>query len=234
MAHKRKKEVVEEDYDFVPPEFDERRFLENDIKGTKLLLVTVAFAIVCGIIAFALGGISIYLGLVVLIAGMVALRYLYPLARVPKESVETKALLGNAGLFFFIFLVIWVLLLNIPFSDNANPEIRDVSIWMQDSAGTWVEVLPTGYTFSVTQQGATGIANITARVTDNGGLSNVQILVYGGGISGSYVNMTDVDNHMFSLSSTYSVGEYHFQIKAQDKVGHTSESNTYLVVISLA
>ena len=234
MAHKRKKEVAEEDYDFVPPEFDERKFLENDIKGTKLLLVTVAFAVVCGIIAYVLGGFSIYLGLVVLIAGMVVLRYLYPLAKVPRQSVETKAILGNVALFFFIFLAMWILLLNVPFSDNANPEIRNISLWVQDSGGNWVEIHPTGYSFLVTQQGTTGVVNITARVTDNGGLSNVQILVYGGGISGSYVNMTDAGNHMFSLSNTYSVGDYHFQIKAQDKIGHASESNTYLVSISRA
>ena len=108
MARKRKKEVVEETYDFVPPEFDERKFLENDIRGTKLLLVTVAFSVICGIIGYAVGGVSIYLGLVVLIGGMVALRYLYPLARVPKESVETKTLLGNVVLFFFIFAGYWL------------------------------------------------------------------------------------------------------------------------------
>ena len=232
MARKRKKEVVEETYDFVPPEFDERKFLENDIRGTKLLLVTVAFSVICGIIGYAVGGVSIYLGLVVLIGGMVALRYLYPLARVPKESVETKTLLGNVVLFFFIFLAIWILLLNIPFSDNANPEIRDISLWVQDSGGNWIEKEVNGYTFLVTQQEATGIINITARVADNGGLSSAQILVSSGGVSGSYVNLTDSGNHMFSLSDTYSVGDYHFQIRATDKVGHVTTSNIYLISIA--
>lgn len=232
MAHKRKKEVVEEVYDFVPPEFDEKKFLENDIRGTKLLFVTLAFAVVCGIIAFALGGFSVYLGLVVLIGGIVALRYLYLLVRVPKESIERKTILGNAVLFFFIFLAIWILLLNVPFSDNSNPEVRDISLWVQDSGGNWVEKTVNGYSFLVAQQDATGVINITARVADNGGLSSVQILVSSSGVTGTYVNMTDTGNHMFSLSDTYSVGDYHFHIRATDKIGHTTESDVYLISVT--
>lgn len=125
MAHKRKKEVVEEEYEFVPPEFDEKKFLENDIRGTKILLLTAAFAIVFGIIAYILGGFNIYLGLIVMVVGMVALRYLYPLAKIPWSTVEKKTFFGNVGLFFFIFLAVWIILLNVPFSDQANPEIRD-------------------------------------------------------------------------------------------------------------
>jgi hypothetical protein len=148
--------------------------------------------------------------------------------------VETKTLLGNAAVFFFIFLAVWILLLNIPFSDNANPGISGISLLVQNSSGNWVKADISGYTFSVTQQGATGVINITARVADNGGLSSIQILVSSGGVPGSYVNMTDVGNHMFSLSDTYSVGDYHFQIRAEDKVGHTSESDVYLISVSRA
>ncbi|MDD1764931.1 MAG: hypothetical protein LUO84_00560 [Methanomassiliicoccales archaeon] len=232
MAHKRKKEVVEEEYEFVPPEFDERKFLENDIRGTKILLLTAAFAIVFGIIAYILGGFNIYLGLIVMIAGMVALRYLYPLAKIPWSTVEKKTFFGNVGLFFFIFLAVWIILLNVPFSDHANPEIRDVSIWIRDASGNMTEIHPKGSIFSITQQGATGIVNITARVSDNSGLASVMVNV--SGITGNFVDMTDIGSHTFSLSNTYHTGDYNFVIKAEDKVGHTSRSSTYILNIAQA
>lgn len=231
MAHKRKKEVVEEEYEFVPPEFDEKKFLENDIRGTKILLLTAVFAVMFGIIAYVLGGFSIYLGLIVMIAGMVALRYLYPLAKIPWSTVEKKTFFANVGLFFFIVLAVWIILLNVPFSDQSNPEIRDASIWIRDVSGNMTEIHPKGSIFSITQQGATGIVNITAKVSDNSGLASVMINISGEGVSGNFVNMTDIGSHTFSLSNTYHTGNYNFVIKAEDKVGHTSRSSTYILNI---
>lgn len=232
MARKRKKEEPQEEYEFVPPEFDERKFLENDMRGTKLLLITVLFAVIFGIIAFLLGTVSAWLGLVVLIGGMAGLRYLYLLFRIPKESIERKSLLGNLALFFFMFLAIWVLLLNMPFTDNADPDVGGVELWVQNSELNWIRVETDGLTFSVVPYGD-GTLNITARVTDNGALSLVQIRVYGEGDPGSYVNMTDIGDHEFSLSRSFTGGSYHFVIRAEDSVGHSSESSIYTILVTL-
>ena len=53
VAKKRRKEEekVEEKYEFKPPDFDEKAFLEKDIVATKTLFVSSLVAVVLGIIA---------------------------------------------------------------------------------------------------------------------------------------------------------------------------------------
>ncbi|MBM4237059.1 MAG: hypothetical protein FJ151_01065 [Euryarchaeota archaeon] len=226
MAHKRKKEVAkEEEYEFVPPEFDEKEFLENDIKGTKTLLLTTVFAIVCGIIAFLLGGVSALLGLVILIGGMVALRYLYLVIGIKPNEVEKKTMIGNLIVFFFLTLGIWILLVNPPFSDQTDPQVSEVSIWFQDSNGNWTKQLPTDFRFSVP---SSGVINITAEVADNDRLSEVRISLQGGGTE----NMTNSAGSFFEFSDSYAVGSHTFYIIATDVHGHTTTSNVFTIQVT--
>ena len=56
MAKKRRRitEDPEEDYEFVPVEFDEREFILKDIYGTKITLAVIALSVVVGFIAASL------------------------------------------------------------------------------------------------------------------------------------------------------------------------------------
>jgi len=196
MAKKRKKDKAEkEEYEFRPPDFDEKEFIKKELADTRTLILTVLYAIVFGVSAGVLMlaseellGAAFMMG----IAGIVSLKYVYPLMKVDTSTFQKKNWLGNTAVFFFTFLAIWVLVLNVPISDHAQPAVENVIVWVDD--GTTVRGLE--YTYIETlgiygwvplnssddpekmidvSSGAT--VNITARVTDNGDLRSVTIQV---------------------------------------------------------
>jgi len=118
MAKKRKKEEPES-YEWVPPEFNEKEFLENDIRVTKGLMWSTILAIVFGALDFAAGSVSLWLGGIVYLAGAVLMIKVFPkvpLFSMGGEKAEKKNLAGNLALFMLLSLGIWILFMNPPFS----------------------------------------------------------------------------------------------------------------------
>lgn len=119
MAKKKRrtpKKKEEEDYEFVPPEFDEKEFLVNDIYATKVLGVTVVLAIILGAFAYFLHQlVDVLAGYLLLLASLGALNTILQLLRVDTASVENKTLIGNYLTFLFLFLATWIIALNPPF-----------------------------------------------------------------------------------------------------------------------
>ena len=119
MAKKRKKEEKAETYEWVPPQFDEREFLNKDLRSTKSLMVTAALAILFGIVAFGIGALLGNLqlaGILLIFAGAAALKKVYPLLGIKESAVDKKILAGNIAMFIFLALGIWIMLMNKPFS----------------------------------------------------------------------------------------------------------------------
>lgn len=120
MAKKKRKDEKEETYEWVPPEFDERAFLEKDIVVTKSLMITALLAIAFGILAFAVGdaagslvGFLVYIaGAIVVIRGLPKL----PFLKIKEEDIDKKTLAGNVALYVLLALGVWILLMNPPFS----------------------------------------------------------------------------------------------------------------------
>ncbi|MEM0342969.1 MAG: hypothetical protein QXJ32_01260 [Thermoplasmata archaeon] len=216
MAKKRKKEKKEEEYEFTPPDFDEKEFLMKELKDTKVALATVGFAILAGAIAGVISMVSRALvgaAFLVAIAGIFSLRYYYKLLKIDITAFTKKNWVGNVATYFFTFLAIWVLLLNAPFSDLADPSIDSIEIFVHDvNADSWqaieykrIEALGgfvwvfKGTNNSVTPtntpiHASNGyIVNITARVTDNGKLSYAEIAV-GAEV---YARMTASSDHRY-------------------------------------
>ncbi|NYT12757.1 MAG: hypothetical protein GKC03_09485 [Methanomassiliicoccales archaeon] len=228
MARKKRKvEEKEEEYEWVPPEFDEKAFLEKDIKGTRALLVTVVICVIFAVIGYFVStSVHWALGFVILLVGIVVLRYIYPFTGVDRESLETKTMIGNFVLFFLLFLGLWILFMNPPFSDHTNPSIGEPTIWV-DVGGVWTELTDQN---EQTLIHAGDPVNITAKVTDNGKLNSIRIEVVLAGESGTFVNMTDVGNNIYGFNATYSQGSYVFTIKATDSAGNISQiEDTFLV-----
>lgn len=197
MAKKRKKDKAEkEEYEFRPPDFDEKEFIKKELTDTKTLILTVVYAILFGIgagvlmlVSEDLLGVAFMMG----IAGIVSLKYFYSLIKVDTSTFQKKNWLGNTAVFFFTFLAIWVLVLNVPISDHAPPAVENVIIWVDD--GTTVRgmeyVYENGYYIwkslnasdpsdapnTWIDASAGMIVNITAKVTDNGNLRSVVIQV---------------------------------------------------------
>ncbi len=196
MAKKRKKDKADkEEYEFRPPDFDEKEFLLKEMSDTKTMIWTVAYGVLFGIAAGALMlasedmlGVAFIIG----IAGTLSLKYFYPLIKVDTKEFQKKNWLGNIATFFFTFLAIWVLVLNVPMSDHAPPAVENIVIWVGEgvtakgieyryleAAGRygWTPLNASDDLATMISVSAASRLNITAKVTDNGNLASVIISV---------------------------------------------------------
>jgi hypothetical protein len=226
----RKDEVEEPKYEFVPPDFDEKAFLERDIKGTKSLIVATFLGILAGVLAFALTGISVLLGAVVIIAFAVGLKYLIPILKIDPQGVDKKTLLGNILIILLLSLGIWIVMLNPPFSDHIPPEITSKVIYF-DSGSGWTKYV---------NDGATPIhsgdqVNITITVRDNSNVDSVSISVRPSGNPDNFVSMNSttvkgVYNHISAYSTGASNSAYIYTIRVTDKVGYSTTASSSFTI----
>lgn len=118
MAQKRKKKELEEEYVWVPPEFDEKAFLEKDILSTKLMAISAVFAIVFGIISAGIGialGNNAY-GFIGWIIGAILITKSNKIIKLEKEDMGKMGMVGNVLLYALLALGVWILLINPPFT----------------------------------------------------------------------------------------------------------------------
>ena len=122
MAKKRRiieKKAQEEEYEFVPPEFDEEEFIRKDLYGTRVLFVVVAFAVIIGILCScvqkAFTDAGLFLGLLLLFLGVAAIKPFLKLVRFDPDLLERKTMVGNYILYLLLGLGVWILLVNPPF-----------------------------------------------------------------------------------------------------------------------
>jgi hypothetical protein len=240
MAKKRKKDKKEEEeYEFTPPEFDEKEFLKKEIKDTKTAIWTIGYAGVFGIIAgeiSALGRSLVAPSILVALIGIVFLRYFYQMLDIDIGQFTRKNWVGNIGTFFFTFLAIWVLMVNVPFMDLANPSVDKVIVWVDDGTTIrgleykfvdargiydWVPISNDSWS-PVIHTTTTTTVNITARVTDNGHLSVVEVAI---GSTSTYYSMTGYDTKRFQYQFTGDklvAGQgLMFYVRAGDRVGNS-------------
>ena len=192
MAKKRKKgkKEEEEEYEFTPPEFDEKEFLQKEIKDTKSSLITIAIAVVFGILAGGLAAIDRALvapALLIGLAGVIFLKYIYQLLKVDISHFQRRNWLGAVGTFFFTFLAVTVLMINVPFIDLANPTVDKVIIWVDDGGvvnGAEYKFNDEAKTFSWVGYDnwtptirATSTVNLTAHIADNGKLTTTEVAI---------------------------------------------------------
>jgi hypothetical protein len=208
MAKKRKKDKAkkEDEYEFKPPEFDEKEFIRKELRDTRTVLITVGYAALFGIAATLLAHLSnrlIGISFLLVFVGIYSLKFFYPLLKIRTDEFLKKNWAGNVAWFFLTFLAVWILTFNYPISDKADPKVEDVVVWVTNeitgnitaidyeyvsSQGSyaWVprynvpldSILATNESYTV---------NITARVTDNGVLRTAEISV--GAVPGEYKDM---------------------------------------------
>jgi hypothetical protein len=198
MAKKRKKDKAkkEEDYEFRPPEFDEKEFIKKELRDTKTVLITVGYAALFGIAATVLAHISnslIGLSFLLVFIGIYSLKYFYQFLRIKTEEFQKKNWAGSVAWFFLTFLAVWVLTFNFPISDHADPKVENVVIWIENEiTGNMTAI---DYKYVPSQGGYSWVPrygeqldsmivtnesytfNITARITDNGILRVAEISI---------------------------------------------------------
>lgn len=176
MAKKRKKEPKEA---FKVPEFDEAEFMEREIEVSKTGIITVLYAIPIAIVSFGLTIIGLAgIGFIIGFFSIFTLRYLYQKLGINLKDFEKKTWVGNGALMFFSWLLIWVLLLNPPFSDVSEPSIRNVELWVQDTGGNWSRTIlqaSGGNYQSADSLPAGTVVKLKVNATDNVEVSSVRI-----------------------------------------------------------
>jgi len=161
MAKKRRKEEEEE---FQLPEFNETEFLRKEITSAKMILLVALLAIVAAVISYflTLAGIVV----VAFFAGLalvLLLKYIPEMFGVDTSKLERKDWFGYGSTYFFAWLAIWVLVMNVPFSDVTPPGLF---VYVNGvSATPTVDVSINGRNWAL----------ITAKATDNAGISRVLI-----------------------------------------------------------
>ncbi len=138
MAKKRKKEKQEkEGYEYKPPEFDEEEYIRKEVRDTKALLVTIAYAALIGIVSYGVMFTEVALAALLGFIAIVFLRHIYPLIGIDTSAMEKKQWAGNIVMYLFTWLAVWILLTNPPFSDIAGPTIKDDKIYFENGPGNW-------------------------------------------------------------------------------------------------
>jgi len=225
VAKKRKKEVKK--YVFKAPEFDEVEYMKKEMANTKVAIITILFAIPASIASYSLtlAGSAVF-GFLIGIAFIFLLKYIYEFLHVDIEKFEKKDWLGNGAMFFFTWLAVWVLILNMPFTDLTKPTIgvvytddcRDLTVlnWTEQNMCTPIE--------NVTRN-----VMIATRITDNSGIQRARI-IFTVGFNEEF-NLTEVGDkgkytHTIQLALDQ---DYTFRIRAEDVNGHWNESPQYTI-----
>ncbi|MHC1680144.1 MAG: Ig-like domain-containing protein [Methanomassiliicoccales archaeon] len=220
MAQKKRKEPeVKEEYNFAPPDFNEREFLEKDITVTKTVLISALLAAVFGVVAYLTTDLSYVIGLLIIVIGAVALKYIFQFLPFDLSAVEFKTWLGNGAMFFFLALGIWVLLLNPPFGDTVDPQINDMEVWAGDLQidSPYHDVLAGEITFNAT-------------VTDNGDLSKVQFSLPNHDTQ--KYDMSKGDDGRYEITYNFTeAGTYRFYVTAVDEAGNTQTFTAEIEII---
>jgi len=240
---KRKKEVEAEKYEFKPPEFDEKQFLTDEMKATKRIILTVAYGALFGVLAAIVSMLvdSAVMGLLVMILGLISIRYIFPFMGIDLLKFTKKTWLESGVWFFFTFMALWVLMYNMPFSDFTSPDIPPEDIYVTVNLGEdegWVKFNYTydressAYEWEKSGQyllsdvlNKSSELKIVAKVADNPGLSANPTIEIG---DSSYVMTSEGDN-LYSYSITtlepYLKSGYlfTFSISAEDVNGHKSK-----------
>ena len=119
MAKKKRRilEEKEEEYEFIPSEFDEREFILKDIYGTKVLFVITALAIVMGAVGAVLYKVSTDNGWIVatilVFVLVLVMKKLLMFMGFRADLLEFKTMLMNYLLFLILAFGMCILFINL-------------------------------------------------------------------------------------------------------------------------
>lgn len=225
MAKKRRKTEDKKEY-FKKPEFDEVEFMQKEIGNTKVALLTIIFSVPIAILAYlvTIAGLPVAAFLIG-IGSIFLLRYVYQFFNIETDEFQTKDWLGNGAMFFLTWLAIWVLILNMPFSDLTNPTVGKVN--MLNCPGIpEIELDSKAVNTCTLQLNETRDFTVTTTVTDNNEVQTV-VIQFTSPSTDSYP-MTKGSGNSYSYSLFITEGESRtFHIVAEDVNGHTETSPTF-------
>ncbi|MBX8631354.1 MAG: hypothetical protein KIY12_05865 [Thermoplasmata archaeon] len=223
----KKKKVEEEEFVFKPPEFDEREYIEKDLRDSKILIVTTIFGLIAGILAAAATILlnSALLGFVFIILFLIAVfRLIYPLLKVDVSKFRRTDFIYRGGTIIVTALAIWILLVNPPFYVMSPPSLHDFAIAEKTTSG-WQS-----YSLSNSTVIPAGTLNISAVVLHQGEVT-VWIYLTNATGTGRY-EMNYAGDSVYSFIHYFAAGAYSFVIVAELSNGVSAKSQSFPFTVS--
>jgi hypothetical protein len=229
VAKKRRK-TEEKKEAFKVPEFDEVEFMQKEVGNTKVALLTIAFAFPIAILAYfvTLAGLPVA-GFLIGIGSIFLLRYFYQFFNVDTDEFQTKDWLGNGAMFFFTWLAVWVLVLNMPFSDLTDPTIGKVRMMGCPDDTDFVLTTKASNTCTLSPNESHDFT-IWTEVTDNSEVHSVTIQFTSP--QESY-EMIKGSGDVYTFNLLLSDGDSRiFHVIAEDINGHKESSPSYTFLVN--
>jgi hypothetical protein len=207
MAKKRRKQEEKKEEDaYRPPEFDKKEYMQTEITVAKGTIYAVVLAVPLAVLAFLVLPYVGSAGLLVAVGGIGFLWFLLPFVRVDIEVFKPMHWLGIISSYFFMFLALWVLFCNPPFSDRAAPDVSDLEVaWDGGNATVESHVVDIPNGVNIT---------ITAKVTDNEGLNVNTVMISVN--DAEYAPMTRLGDHFFEHDIPHAQDGTNVKISARD------------------
>lgn len=211
MARKRR---VQGSEDLKLPDFDEKSYLQLEMRGSVFMLICIGLALLMAVLAAFLtwgmhdGRIAFVLG----ILGFFLVTMIMNLLKVDTTGFDKMRWLTGFGSYLLTFLVIWILLINPPLVDLVPPQITDTTTYTQELGS---------------------VIGIGATVDDNQGVSSVQVAIadpQGHDIGTFKMNRTVQNQYWVEIPNTV-VGKYNYTIEARDAGGFFVTHSNYLQVM---
>lgn len=246
MAKKRKEKEAEEDEEEIQlPEFDNEAFMKEETRAAKLSFISVGYAIIAGILTFLIYWITgemwqIALGAgVVLMAGIAGIVYLL---KIPFEELNWKNYAGSAFSYLATWMVVLIILINVPFYDGQSPDIHFDRVYTQDSSGNWTQTNESSAVYEHVNN------SIVFVITDNREVTKIEFEISRDDILIPNAELTKVDSDKYFSGSEYkrfhgyiyeyfipansTVGQYKYTVTAYDAKDHsTSESGQFALIL---
>ncbi|MCH3978679.1 MAG: hypothetical protein LKJ94_05960 [Candidatus Methanomethylophilus sp.] len=122
MAKKRHlvKEQQEEEYSFTPSDFDEKEFILKSIYTSKVLLITIVFAVIVGVIASFIckaldDTVATVICTAIVFAFVAVMKKLYRVMGIRVDLMDGKSLAGDYLIFLILALGVCIVFINAPF-----------------------------------------------------------------------------------------------------------------------
>lgn len=119
MAKKKRRiiEEKEEEYQFIPSEFDEREFILKDIYGTKILFIVSALAIIIGIAGALLCRMDNgwVIGTLLAFLMVLVMKKMLVLLGFRADLLDNKTMLMDYGIFIMLSFGVAIICINAPF-----------------------------------------------------------------------------------------------------------------------
>lgn len=209
----------EQDYEFVPPDFDEDAFIHKEMVSFKttstLILVGILAAVVSWLVFAPVGGEGTgwFAGLAIVAIAFAALKPLYRVLHFDIGHYGRREWIGTAFLMFFTWLAFFMILLNPPFSDNAPPSVHLHASPLVAEAGDEMQL----HVFVVDND----------RVAD----VDMRVVAANGSVVASKDDFVAAGHGQRTLTMSLPAGEYVLRAEGIDRAGHdTSGNRTFRVV----